>query len=144
MRVLFTRDVKNVGRRGEIKEVADGYAANFLIPRELAKPATENIVRAAEREREHDTARAEKLREQIAKLAEREDIVFAVKTGAHGEMFNAVTAKEIEERLRKEGYEGVSVRIERPIKTTGAHEIVVSAGKGIEGTLTIAVRPSRP
>ncbi len=144
MRVLFVRDVRNVGRQGEIQEVADGYAANFLIPRGLAKPATENIVRAAERTREHDAVKTEKLRERITKLAEKGGLVFEVKTGTHGEVFGSVTAKEIEERLQREGYEGVAVRLEKPLKTTGAHEIVVSAGKGIEGALTIEVRPSRP
>jgi len=142
MKVILLTDIRGTGRKGDIKEVREGYARNFLLPRGLAKVATASalVARAA-----HDAARVaarEARRKEaegwIVKLAE-EKWIFPVKTGAKGEVFGSVTAKDIARELTARGYSNVTVEFPKPLKTLGDHRVALDLGEGIQTTVTVNV-----
>jgi len=146
MKVILQADVKGHGKKGELKEVSDGYARNFLLPKKLAVAATaENL---AEMKRQ-DAAKAKKLAEdkanaqEVAKKLESLQVKITAKAGADGgKLFGSVTSKEIAEALAQQH----DVVIEKnkivqpdPIKTFGAYDIKCKLGFEISGTIHVLV-----
>ncbi len=145
MRVLLIKDVKNLGKRGEIKEVKEGYGKNFLIAKGFAKHATDAVI--AEWEREQQEA-AEREAQEIARLKEIEKRLGALtltirkKLGANGSLYGAVTKEDIAEALKvQEGIEidKKSVELEHPIKATGSYTVSIKLGHGIHAALNVEV-----
>ena len=105
MKVILKQDVKKVGKRGEIVEVSDGYARNFLIARNMAVPTTEKslekLAEQKEEERQEEArekAAAEKTAEELSKMT----LTFHVKSGEEGRVFGSVSTKQIVEQLRRQ------------------------------------------
>lgn len=124
MRVIFLKEVKGSGRKGEIKSVPDGYAQNFLIPKHLAIPATELAVKRIEIEKETTLAEEARLIERATTLAEtlsKETLEFKGKANGD-ELFGSVSTKDIERELRERGTEA-EVLLEHPLKKLGKHEV---------------------
>lgn len=145
MKVILQQDVKGHGKKGEMVEVSDGYARNFLFPKKLAVAATaDNIntmklqekARLAQIEREKEEARA------IAAKLESSMVKIAAKAGAGGKLFGSVTAKEISEALEKQyqiAIEKNKVVLAEPIKAFGTYEIKCKLGHEITGKINVVV-----
>lgn len=145
MKVVLIQDVKNLGKAGDIKEVADGYARNFLIPKGLAAEATsakakevEEKKKSLENQKKKELAQAESQKAKIdGKMVE-----IKVKTGENDRLFGAVTPKEIAEAIAKNL--GVSVdkkkiEIEEPIKQLGDYEVKIKLYSGVQASLKVKV-----
>ena len=143
MKVVLIKDVKNVGQAGEIKEVADGFARNFLIPNKLAEPATEEAIRRAQKEAEKKAEQAQAELEKFQKLAEELDgreLVFKER-GEQNKLFGSIGAEEIVKRLAEEGItlDKKAILLEKPLKEAGETVVKVSLSHGIEAELSIVV-----
>ena len=145
MKVLLIKDVPNLGKAGEVKEVKDGYAKNFLIAKGLAKVATPDVVAAWEKEQ---AQKAQKEAEEIRRLEELKEKIESItltirhKAGANGALFGAITNKEVAQALKeKYGIEldKKQIDIHPPIKQTGEYDIDIKLGHGIHATLKLIV-----
>ena len=145
MKVLLIKDVKSLGKAGEVKEVKDGYGKNFLIAKGFAKHATPEIIEEhkrmmAQKEAE-EKAEIERLKE-LAKKLDKLEIIVKKKVGENGHLFGAVTKEEIAEALKEEhGIEIDKKHIteKKPIKSVGEHDVDIKLGHGIHATLHVDV-----
>ena len=147
MRVVFLNDVEGVARAGEIKNVADGYARNFLLPRGLAATATAGRVQQAdsraraiaiEQERVDDAAR------QVAEKLAATPLVMQARVGEQGRLYGSITASDIAEALSKRAgneIEHRQVLLDQPIKEAGSQEVSVSLTRNVRAQVTIEVQP---
>jgi large subunit ribosomal protein L9 len=104
MKVVLLKDIKTLGRKSDIKNISDGYARNFLIPKGLAKPATESAVKVAERQKKILERQLEELKDimrDIAIRTEKLPMKFELKVGERGEIFGSVTASDIKKEILK-------------------------------------------
>lgn len=132
MRIVFLKDVKGYGRRGDIREVPDGYAKNFLLPKKMAVLATEGEVKKSEANKAQTLAEETALIARSEALAESlKDFIFEFKGKANGEeLFGSITAKDIERSLEAKGGEEVEIDLAHPLKKLGEHELSATlAGK---------------
>ncbi|MBO4423706.1 MAG: 50S ribosomal protein L9 [Clostridia bacterium] len=145
MKVLLLEDVKGQGKKGEIVKVSDGYAKNYLIPRKLAKEATDavmNELKAKEESRLHkiavERAEAQALADRIGAM----NVVIRQQAGAGGKFYGSVTAKEISEELKKQyGIEldKRKIQVPEPIKTFGKYELDVKYYQDVTGKINLIV-----
>ncbi|HIE51998.1 MAG TPA: 50S ribosomal protein L9 [Armatimonadetes bacterium] len=145
MEVVLLRNVENLGQRGEVVKVADGYARNYLLPRNLAVPKTKGTLKMAEQLR-----LAEERREQRLYAAAREEadrlrglsVTIQKRVGRRGRLYGSVTAQEIVKALREQhGIEEDRRRIEMetPIRETGAHFVRIRLYKEVDVELLVNV-----
>lgn len=145
MKILLIKDVKDLGKKGEIKEVKDGYGQNFLIGKGFALLATNEVLRKYESDqRKKAAAEAEELAnlKSIEKKLAELKLTLKRKLGANGSLFGAVTKDEIAHELKDQyGIEidKKTVEIEHPIKTTGNFDISVKLGHGIHAKLALSI-----
>jgi large subunit ribosomal protein L9 len=144
MKVIFLQDVKGQGKKGEIKQVSDGYAANFLIPRGLAKPANESNVKMLEHQKQAEARQKEKEKEQAQALAEKlksTPVVLRAKAGDGGRLFGAITTKHIAEELKnmKLDIDKRKIVLDEPIRTLGVTEVPVKLHPDVKATLRVQV-----
>jgi len=147
MKVILKHDVKGLGREGDLKDVKDGYARNYLLPTGAAVVANAGAVKNWERHREEREERdrterttAEATAEKIRGLS----LQVAVKAGEKNRLFGAVTNREIAELLAREGVEldRHSIHLREPIKTVGDHRVEVHLMPGVDAQLTVTVVPA--
>ncbi|OGG80467.1 50S ribosomal protein L9 [Candidatus Kaiserbacteria bacterium RIFCSPLOWO2_01_FULL_54_13] len=147
MKVIFLKDVGGVGRAGEVKDVADGYAQNFLISRGLAEQATSEKLAAHEKRSSEEAAAKKEKEEQLAKAVQSlEGARVEVKSRAteKGGLFKSIGAKEIIDAVsdqRNVRLPDGSVQLKQPIKTVGEHGASISAA-GATAELVVAVSES--
>ena len=145
MKVIFVVDVKGQGKKGEMKEVSDGYARNYLLPRKLAVEATADSLNALKLKEKAKAAQLAAEKEKAEKAAaELEHIVvkIAARAGAGGKLFGAITSKEISDSLRTQyGIDIDSKKIVQsdPIKSFGSYEVKCKFGYEISGTIHLLV-----
>lgn len=145
MKVIFNVDVKGQGKKGEMKEVSDGYARNYLLPRNLASEATAdniNAMKLKEKAKAAQIAREKELAMENAKKLGEVMVTIRAKAGNGGKLFGAVTSQEISTAL-KEQY-GIEIEKNKivqaePIKTYGAYEVKAKLGYEISGTIHLQV-----
>ncbi len=143
MKVILLRDIARLGRKYEVKEVPAGHAQNFLIPRGFAEPATaQNLKRVTERA-EHAAASREATAAELDALAETlvlEPLRIRAEANAQGHLFRGLRAQDITAALAARGFtlSPESVKLERPIKSTGEHAVTLTAGEH-EQTITVTV-----
>ena len=145
MKVIFQQDVRGQGKKGEMKEVSEGYARNYLLPRKLAVEANKdnlNALALKEKAKKAQEARDRALAEENA--ARLKDILVTIRTraGANGKLFGSVTSQEIVDALKEQ--HGIEIEKNRlvqsdPIKAFGKYEVKVKFGFGIDGTLHLMV-----
>ncbi len=144
MKVIFLEDVKGKGEKGEIKEVANGYAYNYLIPNKLAVAATARNIKEAEafqesseKRREQEVEAAKKL---AAKLAET-TITIKTKSGEGGKLFGAITSKQIGDLLaeKKIKVDRRKIVLAEPIKTMGVSIVEIKVHPEVTATLKVSV-----
>jgi len=144
MKVLLIKDVKNLGKAGEIKEVKDGYGQNFLIRQGLAKLATKEVIAKWQ---EEQAKKEEELKKEIQKLNELakklEDtkVMIKRKIGDNGHLYGAVTKEDIANALKQKGFEidKKSIEIKNPIKSVGVFEVSIKLGHGIHAKTNVEV-----
>ena len=146
MKVILTSDVEKLGKSGELKEVADGYARNFLIPRKFAVPASGGAYRAWQ----HDIASREEKRKREREEAEitaqrisSTTLTMGVKVGEGGKLYGSITAKDIADALGRRGIvvDRHKVELEEPLKTLGTYKVAVRVMPGLTPEVTVAVEP---
>jgi large subunit ribosomal protein L9 len=146
MKVLFKKDVADVAKAGQVKDVADGYARNFLIPRGLAVAATSSALKqvadlqavaarhAAEEERE-----ARELKERL----EAQPVVIEAKAGSQGRLYGSVTTADVAAALQKQmgaSVERRDLEIAEPVRQVGSYQVTARLHRAVTATLTIDVR----
>jgi len=146
MKVLLTKDVKGVGKTGEIKEVADGYGKNFLIGKGLALLATHEVLKKYESDQRkktaHESAEIERLTAIKATLAEIK-VIIKKKLGDTGHLFGSVTKDEIAQALHdqhKIEIDKKELDAKHGIKTVGLHDLDLKLGHGIHATLHLEIQ----
>ena len=143
MKVLLIKDVKGLGKAGEIKEAKDGYARNYLIPKGFAKLATPEVIKEWEKEQAKKEAELKAELEKLNKMKEKlesEKIVIKHKLGANGQLLGSVTNKEIAEVLKQKGFDIDKKQIEHTtIKAPGIYTVDIKLGHGIHAKVEIEV-----
>lgn len=146
MRVLLLADVRNVGRRGEIKEVAEGYGRNFLIARKLATVATGGALSAhqsTEAQRSASDAARKQKAQEIAQRISGKPVSFYLRTDKQGSVFGSVKPEEIIRAIADEFGDAPDAVVSptSPLKTTGDHDVVVSWKSGVTAKVIARVLP---
>ena len=145
MKVILQQDVKGQGKKGQMVEVSEGYARNFLLPRKLAVPATaENINTMKMQEKAKKAQEAAEKAEAEATAAKLKDITVRItaKAGNGGRLFGAVTTKEISEGLKAQFGLDIPKQklvLEEPIKAFGGYDLKCKLGYEVTGTLKVMV-----
>lgn len=143
MKVIFLQNVKNVGIVGDIKNVSDGYARNFLLPKKLAEIATADAIRKCEESKKEKILEEKKEQKKARELAEylsEAKIVVRAKE-KNGKLFGSIGAKEIVQELKKQNLniEEKAIKISQPIKEVGERDVVIELDFGIEATIKVKV-----
>ena len=144
MQVIFLKDLKGQGKKGEIKEVADGYAMNFLIKKGYAVKKTETSLNKLNIEKENNRKLDEKNTKEAQELAlklKKLTITFTAKAGKEDKMFGSISSKQIKEELDKIGYHFDKKQISsETINSFGFHNVDINIYKNIIGTIRVEVR----
>ena len=144
MQVIFLKDLKGQGKKGEIKEVADGYATNFLIKKGYAVTKTETSLNKLNIEKENNRLLDEKNTKEareLSKKLEKVVITFKAKAGAGDKMFGSISSKQIKEELDKLGYHFDKKQISSEvINSFGFHNVEINLYKNITGIIKVEVR----
>jgi len=146
VKVILTADVEKLGKSGELKAVADGYAQNFLIPRRLAVPAAGGAYRAWQHDiasREDKRKREREDAEIIANRIASTTLTMGVKVGEGGKLYGSITAKEIADALGRRGIDvdRHKVDLEEPLKSLGTYKVAVKVLTGMTPEVTVVVEP---
>jgi large subunit ribosomal protein L9 len=146
VKVILTSDVAELGKSGELKEVADGYARNFLLPRKLAVPATGGAYRAWQ----HDIASREEKRKREREEAEiaaqrisSTTLTMGVKVGEGGKLYGSITSKDIADALGRRGIvvDRHKIDLDEPLKMLGTYRVAIQVYPGLTPEVTVAVEP---
>ncbi len=145
MKVILLVDVKGTGKKGEIVDVSDGFAQNFLLKQKKAKIADSTAInqkqmsdKAKEYHYEQDKQKAQEVADKLKNYV----LHFAVKAGDNGKIFGSITNAEIAEELKKDGYEisKKQIVLDNPIKYAGVYKIDIKLFTGITAKLQVEVR----
>jgi large subunit ribosomal protein L9 len=144
MKVILLEDVTKVGRRGEVRDVSDGYARNFLIPKKLALGATEGNLKNLEHIKKQANAKAERVRGEAAGVRDRiEALVYEERRQAseEGKLFGSVTSQDLVDFLDKHGIkvERRRVHLDEPIKTLGESTVPIRLHADVTAQLRVSV-----
>jgi ribosomal protein L9 len=144
MRIILLEDVDRLGKRGAVLNVADGYGRNFLIPRNLAAPATEaNLkqIEAQSKKRQIVEAKEEKDAGQIKEEIEKLKISIPMKAGEEDVLFGSVTSASIANELEKQGYsiDKRKIELDEPIKRLGDYQVPVRLHKSVTAHVQLSV-----
>ena len=145
MKVIFNEDVRGQGKRGEMKEVSDGYARNYLLPRKLASEATPDMLNAfklKEKAKKAQMAREKAQAEENAKRLEGVVVKISARAGQGGRLFGAITSQEISDALREQ--HGIEIEKNKivqsePIKSFGNSEVKAKLGYEVSGKINVLV-----
>jgi len=144
MKVILKEDIHGVGKAGQIINVKDGYARNYLLPRGLALIADEKNLKVLEYQKKKFEEQAKKKRQDAESIAERLgdlELTIKAKAGEDQKLFGSITAKDIAEVLQKEGFsvDKKQINISEPIKRVGEHEVEVKLLSNVSAKLKINV-----
>jgi large subunit ribosomal protein L9 len=146
VKVILTTDVAKLGKSGEMKQVSDGYATNFLIPRKLAVPAAGGAYRAWQ----HDIASREDKRKREREESEiaatriaSTTLTMGVKVGEGGKLYGSITSKEIADALGRRGIavDRHKIDLDEPLKALGTYKVAIKVFTGMVAEVTIVVEP---
>ena len=145
MKVIFHEDVKGQGKKGELKEVSDGYARNYLLPRKLASEATAdniNALKLKEKAKAAQIAKEKAQAEENAKKLSGVQVIVKAKASNAGKLFGAVTSQEISDALKAQfdiDIEKNKIVQAEPIKTFGSFSVKAKLGYEVSGTINVLV-----
>lgn len=145
MKVIFNADVRGQGKKGELKEVSDGFARNYLLPRKLASAATTdniNTLKLREKARQAQAAAEKAQAEESAKRLGEVSVTIRARAGQGGKLFGAVTSQEISDALKEQF--GIVIEKNKivqaePIKAFGSYEVKAKLGYEVNGTINLLV-----
>ena len=145
MKVILLQDVKGTGKKNEVKEVSDGYARNFLLPKKLAVPADNTNMKELNEKNKSKELKAQKEYEaavELGKKMEELNVVIYSKAGDGGRLFGSITSKDIAEQLNKKYFVEVDkkkIMLNDAIKTLGVYNIEIKLFEGISGKIKVSV-----
>lgn len=145
MKVILNKDVKGLGKEGEIKEVSDGYARNFLIPRGLAEEATKGKLKEKEEKNQRNQKQKEKEKTEAGKIKEKingKSVSIIARTGGGDKLFGSVTAKEISEILQEDFgvlIDKKKIDLSDPIKHLGEYKVKLKIYPSIQAEVKVKV-----
>lgn len=145
MKVIFLKDVSSKGKTGEIKDVADGYAHNYLIPKGLAVAATPAAVKMVEVQSKSDAKRKAVKHEEMSKVAgeiEGKELTFKAKAASTERIHGSVTSADIAEELGKlVGYEidKKKISLDEPLRQLGEHKVTINFVKGVDASIKVTI-----
>lgn len=144
MKVIFIKDLRGQGKRGEIKEVKDGYAENYLIKQGYAKKLTEQSFQQYQNDKKEEKALDDKNRKEADKLKETLkgiELVFKVKTGAQDKVFGSISTKQIKEELDKKkiSIDKKQIMLDEGLSTLGYHDVNIALYKDIIGVVKVKI-----
>jgi large subunit ribosomal protein L9 len=146
VKVILQTDVAGLGEEGEVKEVAGGYARNYLLPRKLAVPATKGNLKIREQQHEQIAHKQEQRRAEARELAERLaglHLQFAVRVGTQGRLYGSVTAQDIAERVKSVAGLEVdrrSIDLKEPLRALGDFDVPVRVAHAVTAHLKVTLR----
>ncbi len=147
MKIILKQDVPNLGQAGEVEEVADGYARNYLIPQGMAMIATPGALKDFEHRQKikaNKHARMKKRAEGLARRLTAQTLTFEVKTGETGQLYGSITNADIAEALEERIGEEIDRRdipLSEPIRTVGEHFVPVHLMEDVEPQVRVVVKP---
>ena len=145
MKVILNRDLSPLGEEGDVKDVAKGYARNYLFPKGIALPYNERTIKLFESRREEIEARKAQKRNDAAGLRERlenQNLEISMPAGANGKLYGAVTSQTISEELAKQGFQIERKRIEiqgMSIKSVGKYKVIIKLYEGAAAEVTVNI-----
>ncbi len=145
MQVILLKDVKGLGKAGEVKKVSDGYARNMLLPKKLVMEASESNIKVLERKRaEIEAQRAidKQVADELKAKLENSTVTIRTKAGDGGRLFGAITSKDIAEAVEKDfklQLDKKKIELQAPIKTVGEHEVELKLFTGVSAKLKVNV-----
>lgn len=144
MQVIFIKDLRKQGKKGDIKTVADGYAKNFLIKNGYAVPVNEKNMNNLQHEKareEKQNQENRKLAEKLKKELEKEQLEFKVKTGKDDKVFGSISPKQIKEALEQKGYkiDKKQIELQSSITSLGYHKAIINLYSDIYAEVNIHV-----
>jgi large subunit ribosomal protein L9 len=148
VRVILKAEVSGLGRTGEIKDVADGYARNYLLPKGLAIEATGGELKLLAQERQSEKMKKDRAHQDAEELAKRlgeVTLVFKLKAGEQGKTFGSVTAKEVADALKKEAKADIDktkIVLREPLRSLGIHKVEVRLLADVRASVTVAIEPA--
>lgn len=142
MKVLFVKDMKKVAKKGDIKEVKDGYAENYLIKNGYAVKVTNQSMTSFEKEKQKEQDELKQKRQEaelIKKELEKIVLTFKVKTGEQDKVFGTISSKQIKDELHKQGFkiEKRDIDITSSLSSLGMHNVDINLFKEIKATIKI-------
>ena len=146
MKIILKEDVQNLGFMGETVNVADGYARNFLMPKNLAIPATNSNVRTVEHEKKIIDKKKAKIASELTEIKnnlEKTEIIIPVKVGENEKIFGSITSMDIENKLKDSGFniDRKIINLDNPIKELGMQTVKVKLSKDIIADIKVNVVP---
>jgi len=144
MKVILLKDIEKLGKKFEVKEVADGFAKNSLLPKKLVQLATKNALAWAETQREIAAKITEKELAEVQAKASRVDgreITIAVSVGEKKQLFESITAQKIAEKLKEEGFEidKKQIALKEPLKETGEYPVKLNFPHNLEAEIKVII-----
>ena len=144
MKVILLQDVEKVGKKFDVKEVADGYARNFLLARNLAKQATPEALEWLEMQKELLSQKSEEELKRTQELASGLDdleVPLQVKVGEEGQLFESINAQKISERLREMRYDvkKSQIKLKEPLKETGEFPVKIALDHNLEAEIRVII-----
>lgn len=144
MKVILLQHIKNIGEKGDVKELNDGYVRNFLLPKKLVQIATSEAIKKNIKEKEEKKQKHNEFVNALQKEAEeikKINLVFKVKTGEKDEVFGSVNERDIEQAFHEKGFSHISIKEKHTLKSVGSHKVKVNLGEGIESEFTVILKP---
>ena len=144
MDVILREDIDKLGARGQVVQVASGYARNFLLPKRLAVAATEANKKIVEQERQSHLRKEAKQKteaEDLGKMMAGVTVTISQKAGENDQLFGSVTSKDIADGLEAQGYniDRRKIQLDNPIKTLGEHKVTVRLHREVTAEITVSV-----
>jgi large subunit ribosomal protein L9 len=144
MRVILLQDIEKLGKKYDIKEVSDGYARNFLIPKGLVKIASKKNLKWLKAQKEAEVKKVEedlKKVQEIASAVDAQEIIIPVKVGQEGQLFESITAQKISEKLKGLGFEikKSQINLSEPIKELGEFPIKIKFEHNLEAEIKVII-----
>lgn len=144
MKLILKDDIKNLGAMGQIVDVSDGFARNYLVPKGLAVEANTKNVKALEHDKRIIQEKAKKIKNQAQEFSEKISgmtLIIKAKAGEEGKLFGSVTSMDIAEQMKQEGIEidKKKISIEEPIKRIGSYTVGIKTHPEITAQLNVQV-----
>ncbi|MGE3272570.1 MAG: 50S ribosomal protein L9 [Chloroflexota bacterium] len=149
MKVILNKDVQGTGKAGEVKDVADGYARNYLIPRKLAVPASGGALKNVEQKKasvQKKAAAEEASARELADRLTRAPVVLTAKVGDQGRLYGSITSADIADQLSAylgQPVDKRKIELEDPIRQLGTFEVTIRLHRAVTATVKVDVQPAK-